>query len=191
MGKVCFNQSCVSTTTFFAFMFVAFGIMAYTLYYSQMSLIKEQQQQQPVTENTGPSVVDQALLQDAAIRSTRVRDIDRLVNPLVPPTRRSGFGMPPSSVAAPINVPTRGEYGPFEMMGYLQNAAGDKVLRLMGRRIHSNQFEYYTFHPVNDEIKMPLEQSRELFEGDSITVDQFGDFKVFLYDQDVPRYVPY
>lgn len=185
MGKVCINQKCVSTTTFVIFVMFALGVMAYTLHVTQQRL------QAAANDEPRDSVRDQALLESAAVERTRIRDLDRMINPLVPPTRRSPYGVGPSTIGVPINVPTRGEYGPFQQMGYLQNAAGDKVLRLMGRRIHSNEYEYYTFHPADDKIKVELDQRRELFEGDNVTIDQFGDFKVYLYDPDTPRYVPY
>lgn len=184
MGKICINQNCVSTTSFIIFVLIALAIMTYTLHITQLRITKQESEQSDELHN-------RAAIESAAIETTRLRDIDRMINPLVPPTRRSPYGVGPSTIGVPINVPTRGEYGPFQQMGYLQNTAGDKVLRLMGRRIHSNEFEYYTFHPADDKIKVPLEQKKELFEGDNIAIDQFGDFKVFIYDTDTPRYVPY
>lgn len=130
----------------------------------------------------------------ARAEMVRRRNIDRLVNPLVPPLR-DDTRLPPGPWTVPVSVPTRGEYGPFQTLGFLTMDvpdADDKIVPLMGRRIHSNQFEYFTFHPDNEKIKVPIDNSKELFNGDTVTMkDVTGDFKVTMYDMNAPRYIPY
>ena len=196
MAKVCMTQS---NATLIVVLFLA--IIALLVYHNKTQMealekrcainvkqsiksAKQQIKQQPAL-GIPPHVVVQN------------RNIERLRNPLTPPTR-SDTRLPPSAVSIPISVPTRGEYGPFQMMGYLQsvdvNPADGKqqVMLLMGRRIHSNQVEYYTFHPDSKEVKIPIKQTKEFFGDETVTIEPLpGEFTVQLYDLDSPRYIPY
>ena len=117
-------------------------------------------------------------------------------DPLIAPNRRSL--MPPATYqtpAAPIFTPSRGEYDNFQQMGYLYNTDDAKqAMPLVGRRIHSNQYEYYTFHHYNPSLKLPITVTgnKELNDGDNVQITGYqNQFKTKLYDIDVPRYVPY
>lgn len=117
---------------------------------------------------------------------------ERLMDPLVPPVKRGDSS--PIQSFMPFNIPTRGEYGPFEQVGYLVSTEDKrKVSILMGRRIHSRQHEYYTFHPDNDKIKIPINIAggRELREDEKIQVDGLGEAQVNIYDSGTPKYIPY
>lgn len=117
---------------------------------------------------------------------------ERLMDPLVPPVRRGETS--PMQSFLPFNIPTRGEYGPFEQVGYITSTEDkSKVSILMGRRIHSRQHEYYTFHPQNDKIKIPIDIAgkRELRQDEKIRVDGLGEAQVHIYEQGTPRYIPY
>ncbi len=95
----------------------------------------------------------------------------------------------------PVTVPTRGEYGSFQQTGYLYNKdLPDQAMPLMGRRIHSNQYEYYTFHHNNQQIKIPVDVAgkRLLNDGETVSVSGYPQqFHVKIYELDSPRYIPY
>ena len=56
-----------------------------------------------------------------------------------------------------VNVPTRGETGPFHTVGYLTNRMGD-VLPLTGRQTYpgSNHWNYYTTTDTHLKIQIPV-----------------------------------
>ena len=125
----------------------------------------------------------------------RVEDLQRMTHPMAPPLRRGDFSYSGQLPTVPISVPTRGEYGSFQQMGFLHNTNDiDQAMPLMGRRIHSNQYEYYTFHHNNPSIKIPIKitGNREITDGQSINLDGYTDaLQVKIYDLDAPRYIPY
>jgi hypothetical protein len=123
----------------------------------------------------------------------------------------SGINMP-----VPINVPTRGAYGGFKLIGYLQpepnrndaksvwidqesDALDDSrelpdrpMLRLYGRRIDSNRYEYYTTNHNDVAIKIALHVPRdqELFDGDGVGVAGYGPYRVVTYQPMYPSFLP-
>jgi hypothetical protein len=115
-------------------------------------------------------------------------------HPLTPPVRRNPYtaGMFPT---VPIGIPTRGEYGSFQQMGFLHNPNDQtQAMPLVGRRLHSNQYEYYTFHHNNPQIKIPIKLpgNKEINDGDNINVYGYtAPLQVKIYDLDGPRYIPY
>ena len=134
---------------------------------------------------------------DSGIRADlvqRLEDMQRMAHPLVPPNRRSI--MPPSyqTPSVPIFTPSRGEYGNYQQVGYIYNADDAKqAMPLVGRRIHSNQYEYYTFHHYNPSLKLPITVggNKELNDGDNVQLTGYqNQFKTKLYDIDAPRYMP-
>jgi uncharacterized protein YdeI (BOF family) len=126
----------------------------------------------------------------------RLEDMQRMTHPLAPPMRRGPFSYTGHrGPTAPVGIPTRGEYGSFQQMGFLHNAADpDQAMPLVGRRIHSNQYEYYTFHHNNPQIKIPIkiQSNKEINDGDEVTVSGYTtDMQAKIYELDVPRYIPY
>jgi len=125
------------------------------------------------------------------------QDVERMVNPFIPPMQRNPYSIAGMALTAPVmtNVPTHGEYGPFQQVGYLQNAGNiDHAMPLMGRRIYSNKYEYYTFHHNNPTIKIPIKVKgdQEIYDDITINVPGYaGQFKVKIYELDAPRYIPY
>lgn len=114
-------------------------------------------------------------------------DLTRMLHPMVPPYRRAGYHLN-------TGIPTRGPYGPFHAMGFLHNAAdAEQAMPLMGRRIHSNQYEYYTFHHSNPNIKIPIKEKKEIDDGATINLQSYPgvSFRVSLYDTDQPAYTPF
>jgi len=143
--------------------------------------------------NSNDSMFDQLKL-GFMINQARQVDMERMMHPMAPPVRRGTFTGMSHVGNMPVNVPTRGEYGPFHMMGYLHNAADpNQAMPLMGRRVHSNQHEYYTFHHNNPAIKIPIKMKKEIDDGQTVNVSTYpgSNFTASIYDVDVPRYVPY
>lgn len=99
-----------------------------------------------------------------------------------------------------INIPTRGELPAFKNIGYLHNAnqnSDNELLALYGRPTYrgSDKWNYYTMH---EGVRVPVENCdkprgcKEKYQGDGAVVDALGEnFKVGLYKDDAPRYIPY
>lgn len=161
------NQICFNSTTFYIVIMIGLAIMTYTI---------------------------SSIYIDLKIKNVKQRhryhgrqiDLERMIHPMTPPMRRENV--------IPINIPSRGEYGSFHMMGYLHNTADPKqTMPLMGRRIHSNQYEYYTFHHYNPIIKIPIKINKEINDGEKVSISTYPgvNFTASLYDTDIPRYLPY
>jgi hypothetical protein len=110
---------------------------------------------------------------------------------MAPPLKRDFYNSYYSQVHVPVGIPTRGEYGNFHQLGFLFNNS-EQAMSLMGRRIQSNKFEYYTFHHKNPQIKIPIDHAKEINTGESLVIPGYtNQFTVRLYENDTPRYVPY
>jgi hypothetical protein len=136
-------------------------------------------------------IISQLLVANATQRD---QDAQRMANPFIPPLQRGPFSPMLATKTLPINIPTHGEYGNFQDLGYAYKQNNpDQMFQLFGRRIHSNKYEYYAIHPIT-RIKIPIKVKNdwELNRDDRIVLKGFpGDFKVEIYDLDQPRYVPY
>ena len=203
------SQICFKRDNFMLFItagILIIGYAIYTVYVQSQERLKvaehlqkqldEAQQQQEQSGAGGLGSV-QEFIQNlvTAQQIQRNEDEQRMGNPFVPPVRRGPFSFLGAQLSVPVNTPTRGEYGPFHQMGYLYKVNNpDQAMPLMGRRIHSNQYEYYTFHHNNPNIKIPLKSKgdQELQNGEQLTVTGYpGSFLVQIYDLDYPRYIPY
>ena len=100
-----------------------------------------------------------------------------------------------------INVHTRGEELPYQSMGYVYrdesdpNYNPDEINRLVlyGRPDYkgSSVFEYYVISP-KDDIKIPLDNSKEIFSGDKVSVRGYtGEWIAEVYEYKEFRYIPY
>lgn len=199
MAQVCFDSS-----TFYAVMIIGIGTIVYVLYTIQTSvqsdIIRTDDEPTASSAISSTSEVSSSpnhpnMMGMLAAQAQHLEDLQRMHHPLAPPVRRGPFSYTGQSVTVPVNQPTRGEYGSFQQMGFLHNTNdADQAMPLMGRRIHSNQYEYYTFHHNNPQIKIPIKLTgnREINDGDDITVYGYNDpLKAKVYDLDAPRYIPY
>ena len=132
----------------------------------------------------------------------------RMDDPLLPPERSnprtSPFSIDVSKVGIPINVPTRGESGPYQQIGYLQDTE-EKILPLFGKQVYpgSNKWNYYTSTDQYNQVKIPVmldsknctseHGCTEISQGDPINVPSYPnrDFTASIYELDAPRYIPY
>jgi hypothetical protein len=117
----------------------------------------------------------------------------RFFQPMMPPLRRGPLNLGPGG-----NNARRYGYGVFNQMGFLHNPDNeDQAMPLMGRRLHSQQFEYYTFHHNNPDIKIPIKITgdKEISDGEAVNLDSYGNggraFRAKIYELDTPRYVPF
>jgi hypothetical protein len=164
-------QICFDTNLFITFIVVSVAIIVYSI--TRVSF----------SNNDVPQCQKQVIVKEKRSPS--------FLNPLKPPVKKVP-GL--RDIGIPVSVPTRGEYGEFQMMGYLHNDQDDEqVMPLMGRKIHSNQYEYYTFHHSNPSIKIPLKNNREIFDNDTLEIKSYPGvkFKVSIYDSNSPKYIPY
>lgn len=174
-------QICIDSNVFYTVMVVGVAIIVFTL-----------------TQQVRPEFKFKIKTERSKSQPQSKPDIDmlRFLHPLTPPVRRSQSSFPYTRGIFPINTPTRGEYGPFHTMGYLYNTDDQELaMPLIGRRIHSNKYEYYTFHHKHPEIKIPINITgdKEINHGDTVNISSYPDtnFTVSIYETDVPRYVPY
>lgn len=132
-----------------------------------------------------------------AIDPIREYDYRKAFDPLEDPTRRPDIGyLPPVHVKRVIDIPTRGYPDNFQQLGILvKEGDGDnKILRLFGRKEFpgSNRYDYYTsLNMGNDQIKVPLDVKKELYDDDTVTVTELGEeYTVKIHKYDSPRYYP-
>lgn len=94
-----------------------------------------------------------------------------------------------------INIPTQGEYTSWHQVGVLRQKVvtdPEQMMPLMGRKLDRNNWEYYTTNHLNTSLKIPIEQSKEFYDGDELSIPGYnGLFVVEIYDYDKPRYIPY
>lgn len=215
-------QVTIDTTTLFLAITVtscAVMLLMYALYRDNIEETKNALQEAIMAgnrqrqENTNtlsvsqdPSYIDSGDPIENAIFVSSVQqleDMQRMFHPLAPPLRRGHHGymgfrehvVPGVGLPFNVNIPTRGHMDSFQQSGYLYNKdIPDQAMQLMGRRIHSNQYEYYTFHHNNPHIKIPLERQnkKEIFDGDEVPVPGYDKaFTVKIYKNDSPQYIPY
>lgn len=201
MSEICFDQS-----SFYIFVMITVAIILWALWnihYNQLQKFAKMittEREHFIAENK-QSLLDQEqylkhmFAQQMATDEQRFVNGERMMNPFVPPVRSDTLSFMGALKSQPVNIPTRGEYGPFQQFGYLQNSNDiEKAMPLMGRKVDSNRFEYYTFHHNNNAIKIPvnIRGDREINDGDSVNVNGYsGQFTAKLYDLDYPRYIPY
>jgi hypothetical protein len=191
--QICFNRD-----TFYSYIILALGVIAFVIYKIYTDKKNEAITQKPPSEpvNITSTITDAIKHMMVASTVQRNEDLNRLVNPMIPPLRRGPFNYTGATPEFPVNMPTRGEYGPFQTMGYLFNSTNpDQAMPLMGRKIHSNQYEYYTFHHNNPNIKIPIKikGDREIDDEEAVQVPIYPNqtFTAKVYDIDHPRYIPY
>ena len=195
MGQVCFDSS-----AFYTVMIVGISIIIYvitTIYRDKLENTVDMQQMfsDKAREHENSKIEESNLRGLLAAQAQRIEDMQRMHHPLTPPVRRGPFSYTGTHGPTMVNVPTRGEYGSFQQMGYLYNTNDtDQAMPLIGRRLHSNQYEYYTFHHNNPQIKIPIKINgdREINDNDSVTVQGYNNpMQAKIYQLDSPRYIPY
>lgn len=210
------NLVCVNSNYFVIFVTISIAIIAWALY----QVNQQAQHIRLLTRNNDTNILEQNLdeiidqkLKDQHIKSQQVsnknnviemliaantiqkqQDLQRLENPFVPPIQRGTFSPQLAEVTVPINTPTRGEYGNFQLVGYAYKPNQlDQMFQIFGRRIYSNKYEYYVIHPIT-QIKIPVKSKNdwEFSSGDKVKIIGFsGQFLVEIYGNDFARYVPY
>jgi len=127
------------------------------------------------------------------------RDANALYNDLAPPERRvPEYLYPFKYVKEQINIPTRGYPENYQILGVLLRDDTETAYKLFGRQTYpgSNMWEYYCENDKYNNVKLPLKSrgSKELTDGMHVHVPgtdkSKGEFKVKLYNFDIPRYIP-
>jgi hypothetical protein len=129
-------------------------------------------------------------------RDTRVVD-----NVFTAPERRvPEYLYPDDYVKKDINIPTRGYPEHYQLLGIVTRDSTETAYNLFGRQTYpkSNQYEYYVQTNLHDNnIKIPIKiiGDKEIENNQIIyiigTDKSKGDFRVKLYDYNVPRYNPF
>jgi hypothetical protein len=127
------------------------------------------------------------------------RDANALYNDLVAPERRvPEYLYPFNYVKEQINIPTRGYPENYQILGVLLRDDTETAYKLFGRQTYpgSDMWEYYCENDKYNNVKLPLQSrgNKELMDGMHVHVPgtdkNKGEFKVKLYNFDVPRYIP-
>ena len=180
-------QVCFDSSTFYTVLIISCAIFVYGLTLN-LTLTSDLNS----TSNKEITKTQYVIVPPPGPISGRMFETERFLHPLMPPLRRG-----------PLNLghggSNRHQYGygtgVYNQMGFLHNPENvDQAMPLMGRRLHSQQFEYYTFHHNNPDIKIPIKISgdKEINDGDNVTVNIYGKpFQAKIYDLDTPRYVPF
>ena len=100
---------------------------------------------------------------------------------------------------APINIRTRGPRGLPQQVGAISKIFGsqNEIYPLFGRRKWptDNKWEYYTMIGENNSVKIPVitkNNNFEIGENDIVALkNQRGRYRVTLYEDDYPQYIPY
>lgn len=141
-----------------------------------------------------------------------IRDYDyrKIYDPLEDPTRRPDrYTLGPFGYHGIGNIgyrntlfdyPTRGYPDNFRWMGLLMchgnTDKSNKILKLFGRPKYygnTSEYEYYTMiNSGHDQIKVNLEQKKELYDDDKVNVKELGTiYTVQLNKKDDLKYVPF
>ena len=127
-----------------------------------------------------------------------------LQDPHVPPIQPNVY-FPPSAYGMPINIRTRGCPSQYQQIGILTRINGkETVLPLLGRMLDGarSNWQYYTMSDKMNSVKLPISKNGRsctneygcdnLSNGDTVYVEGYNDaFTVTLYDDYLPRYIPY
>ena len=125
---------------------------------------------------------------------------DSLINPYFPPLQPGVYRR-----GIPINVRTNGVNTTFQQVGILTRVNGpETILPLMGRPLHTNRnkWQFYTMSDKHYSVKLPISNSGKscmgeygcdnLYNGDNVYIQGYNDvFKVTLYNNYLPQYIPY
>ena len=191
------DQICFNRQTFQGYILFGLGIIVFVIYRLYNST--ETSSNINITDSL-TSVIRSLLMEKEELLQANLNqkhdDLQRMFNPMVPPLHRGYYTYTGSQPRTLVHIPTRGEYGPFQQMGLLYSAGNpNHTMPIMGRRIHSNQFEYYTFHHKNPSLKIPItvQNKKEIDDGSTLQLTPYPDqdFTVKMYDIDQPRYIPY
>lgn len=193
------SQVCFDSNAFYTVLIITSLIFVYTLNqpYNQYKTIKQYEtikqyktNKQYKTHPHKPERVEKIII-NKIFNDDRNTELQRFINPMIPPLRRG-----------PMNLSCLRRYRnhnhtqiPFNQMGYLHNIENnDQAMPLMGRMLHSQQYEYYTFHHNNPEIKIPIKISgdKEILDDEMVKLENYPNtFKAKIYELDTLRYVPY
>lgn len=191
------EQVCLPKSQFYLVVFLSLLVMVVALYH----LYYRDEMRMLMSRHRSSSAASHSAAHPSAhpgVRGPSVTEVDhqRMFDVLTPPIRRGPFPAT-GRAGVPIHTPTRGEFGPFEQVGYLaQEDAGDgpRMLPLMGRRIYSGKYQYYTHHHDNPSIKIVVKVPRddEAYDGQQIHVDGYEQpFTIRTYPIDQPQYLPF
>lgn len=193
MAQVCFDSAAFYPVMIIGITVILFALYTVVKFDNSYQRYQQSQQSQQDYQSQMMQLIPQIPQIPQYYRDQPAEDLTRMLHPMAPPLKRDFYGtsMIYPQLNVPVNIPTRGEYGNFHQLGFLFNDA-EKAMALMGRRIHSNQYEYYTFHHKNPQLKIPINNTKEINDGEALNIPGYGgSFTVKLYDNDSPRYVPY
>jgi hypothetical protein len=186
-------------------------IMLFQVYFL-FSLYSKNNQNNQNNQNENPTtIVDKQIIytkptisesihHDRMVDPVKLYDYKKLKDPLEEPTNRPDrYLLGPLEYRKMFNLPTQGYPDTYRWMGILvsDDATDDKnkILKLFGRQKYprSNEYQYYVMINMgHDQVKVHIEQKRELYDNDPVTINELGKtYKVKLNKDDEMEYNPY
>ena len=179
---------CIENVSMFMLLLIVFSI-SYIIYY----MFKDKNKTQPDTN---------------IYISSQSNQPESIHDPYKPPLKSNLDFFPQirqPTMGLPINIATQSVDTNYKQMGILTRGNnGETILPLMGRPLHTNRnkWQYYTISDQNQGIKLPVSRSGrsctneygcdELYNSDTIYVEGYKEaFKVTMYENALPRYIPY
>ncbi len=128
----------------------------------------------------------------------REHDIGKIYDPLQDPTKRTErSNIMFSGIRRLFDIRTRGETDTFRQLGVLvanDPAEPNKMIKLFGRQEYPNStnYEYYVeLNNGNDNIKLPLDNKKEIYDNDTVLIKQTNrNYTATIYKNESPRYSP-
>lgn len=187
MDKICFNRS-----IFNIYILIILCIIIYFIYYKISSYYKNfnlklKEQNCQFELNLLKSIsLNPKSTENNTQNTTQDIFLSKIYNPLTPPQIVYPNGTLSSS--------GYDAYQDYQMLGYLTGLQGQ--FPVFGRYKYpgrSDKMEYYTINDSRGRIKIPFKTNNfnELFDGDSIIIDELGGSYIFKkYENEQLRYNP-
>jgi hypothetical protein len=138
------------------------------------------------------------------------RSVDSINDPYAPPLKQNAYFTNSSDVRGiPINIETRGTGMSYQQIGILtpmNNASGDLILPLMGRKLMNgrDKWQYYTMANGSSTLhtKLPVSINgrsctgeygcNDIQNGDTVYVQGYNNiFTATVYENSAFSYIPY
>jgi len=206
MDRICFEKP-----TFYMYLFILFCVIIYLVYF-KYSEYYQSSTFDPYTDMSKDKLYEKVLELKESLYNVQLKEqqcqielnnvkstiatstnttfqnrfLNKIYNPLTPPENIYPGG----------NFNTRGydAYQQYQMLGYLSGPQGQ--FPVFGRYRYpgkTDKYEYYTIDDSRGRIKIPFKtvNYNELYDGDSITIQEIGGSYIFKkYEDEGLRYNP-
>lgn len=211
MPQVCFDKKILIGTIIIVIILFTYQYYCLFVKYKKLKMKKNKDDKiidekfAPINVLQGPpNMVPMPPIPPISSMIDIVKDYDykKIYDPLEDPTKRPDrYVMGPLYGRRYFDYPTRGYPDNFRWFGLLISTDGthdkpNKILRLFGRPKYPNSttdYDYYTMINTGyDQIKVNLEQRKELYDDDTVYVKELGKtYRVQMNKNDDLQYTPF